>query len=84
MVDNYRHKGMRKNLAMEVKQKGITDQRIIAAIEKIPRHFFLDSSFTEFAYQDKPFPIGCGQTISQPFTVARQSELLDVKKGDKI
>jgi len=84
MVDNYRHKGMRKRLVAEIKSKGITDARIIEAIDSIPRHLFLDSSFLEFAYEDKPFPIGSGQTISQPYTVAFQTELLEVKKGQKI
>jgi len=84
MVDNYRHKGMRKRLVAEIKSKGITDARIIDAIDRIPRHLFLDSSFLEFAYEDKPFPIGSGQTISQPYTVAFQTELLEVKKGQKI
>lgn len=84
MIDTYRHKGLRRKLAEEVKGKGISDERIIQAIEKIPRHFFLDSSFVEFAYQDKPFPIGSGQTISQPYTVAFQTELLNILKGDKV
>jgi len=84
MIDTYRHKGLRRKLAEEVRQKGINDERVIAAIERIPRHFFLDSSFVEFAYQDKPFPIGSGQTISQPYTVAFQTELLEVKKGEKV
>ncbi len=84
MVDNYRHKGMRKRLVNEIHSKGIQDQRILDAINKIPRHLFLDSSFLEFAYEDKPFPIGSGQTISQPYTVAFQTELLEVNKGQKI
>ncbi len=84
MIDSYRHKGMRRKLAVTIKNKGIKDQRVLAAIEKIPRHFFLDSSFTEIAYQDKPFPIGSGQTISQPYTVAFQTELLQVEKDEKI
>lgn len=84
MVDNYRHKGMRKKLVNIIRQKGITDERILEAIGNIPRHLFLDSSFLEFAYEDKPFPIGSGQTISQPYTVAFQTELMDVKKGQKI
>ena len=75
---------MRKQLAESIKEKGITDVNVLAAIEKIPRHLFMDSSFLEFAYQDKPFPIGDGQTISQPYTVAFQSQLLNVKKGHKI
>ncbi|RLD35338.1 MAG: protein-L-isoaspartate O-methyltransferase [Bacteroidetes bacterium] len=84
MVDNYRHKGMRKRLVNEIRSKGVKDQRILDAVNKIPRHLFLDSSFLEFAYEDKPFPIGSGQTISQPYTVAFQTELLEVKKGQKI
>jgi protein-L-isoaspartate(D-aspartate) O-methyltransferase len=84
MVDNYRHKGMRKRLVAEIKSKGISDVRILDAVDKIPRHLFLDSSFLEFAYEDKPFPIGSGQTISQPYTVAFQTELLEIKKGQKI
>jgi len=84
MNDSYRHKGLRKQLVETIRKKGIQDEAILSAIENIPRHLFMDSSFLEFAYQDKPFPIGSGQTISQPFTVAFQTELLEVKKGDKI
>ncbi len=84
LVDSYRHKGMRHKLAESIKIKGIKDERVLKAIEKIPRHFFLDSTFTEIAYQDKPFPIGLGQTISQPYTVAFQTELLEIAKDDKI
>lgn len=84
MEDTYRHKGLRKQLVEGIRQKGIRDEAVLAAIEKIPRHFFMDSSFLEFAYQDKPFPIGSGQTISQPYTVAFQTELLQVKKGMKV
>jgi protein-L-isoaspartate(D-aspartate) O-methyltransferase len=84
MEDTYRHKGLRKKLVAGIREKGITNTAVLAAIDKIPRHFFLDSSFLEFAYQDKPFPIGSGQTISQPFTVAFQSELLTVKRGMKV
>jgi protein-L-isoaspartate(D-aspartate) O-methyltransferase len=84
MEDSYRHKGLRKKLVESIREKGIVDKAVLAAIEKIPRHVFLDSSFLEFAYQDKPFPIGSGQTISQPFTVAFQSELLAVKRGMKV
>lgn len=83
-VDSYRHQGMRKKLVELLKSKGILDQLVLKAIEKIPRHFFLDSSFLEFAYQDKAFPIGAGQTISQPYTVAFQTQLLEIKKGEKI
>lgn len=84
MQDTYKHKGMRRQLAALIREKGIQDERIIEAIGKIPRHQFLDSSFDSFAYRDVPFPIGAGQTISQPYTVAFQTELLEVKKGDKI
>ena len=84
MVDTYKHKGLRKQLVKQIRDKGITDEAVLEAINKIPRHLFLDSSFLEFAYQDKPFPIGSGQTISQPYTVAFQTELCEVKQGDKI
>ncbi len=84
MKDTYKHKGLRKQLAEEVRSKGIKDENVLLAIENIPRHFFMDSSFVEFAYQDKPFPIGSGQTISQPYTVAFQTELLEIRKGDKV
>ncbi len=84
MVDTYRHKGMRQKLVDSIRKKGIKDERVLEALNSIPRHLFLDSSFLEFAYDDKPFPIGSGQTISQPYTVAFQSELLDIKKGHKV
>ena len=84
MQDTYRHKGLRKQLVDEIKLKGIFDKSVLAAIEKIPRHFFMDSSFLQFAYQDKAFPIGNGQTISQPYTVAFQTQLLNIKKNDKV
>jgi protein-L-isoaspartate(D-aspartate) O-methyltransferase len=83
-TDTYKHKGLRKKLVEEIRDKGIVDENILDAIEKIPRHVFLDSSFLEFAYQDKPFPIGDGQTISQPYTVAYQTQLLQVEKGQKV
>ena len=82
--DSYRHKGLRKKLVETVKGKGITDEKILAAIEKIPRHFFLDSAFDEVAYEDKAFPIAAGQTISQPYTVAYQTQLLQIKPFDKV
>ncbi|MGZ5136043.1 MAG: protein-L-isoaspartate(D-aspartate) O-methyltransferase [Flavitalea sp.] len=82
--DTYRHKGLRKKLVDIVKSKGITDERVLAAIEKIPRHFFLDSAFDEVAYEDKAFPIAEKQTISQPYTVAYQTQLLEVKPFDKV
>ncbi len=84
MKDTNKHKGLRNQLAKIIEEKGITDLRVLEAIKKIPRHLFLDSSFEDFAYQDKAFPIAAGQTISQPYTVAYQSQLLDVKKDDKI
>lgn len=84
MIDSYKHKGLRKKLIAEISEKGITDKRVLAAIEKIPRHLFMDSSFLEFAYIDKAFPIGEGQTISQPYTVAFQTQLLEIKSGEKI
>src|SRR6186713_1895816 len=82
--DTYRHKGLRKKLVEVVKGKGITDEKVLAAIENIPRHFFLDSAFDEVAYEDRAFPIGEGQTISQPYTVAYQTFLLQVKPFEKI
>lgn len=82
--DNYRHKGMRRILVDTLKTKGISDINVLNAINNVPRHVFLDSSFLEFAYQDKAFPIGSGQTISQPYTVAFQSSLLDVRKNMKV
>lgn len=84
MIDSYKHKGLRKHLVDTIREKGITDEKVLAAIGDIPRHLFLDSSFLEFAYQDKPFPIGSGQTISQPYTVAFQTQLLEVKKNEKV
>ena len=82
--DNYRHKGMRKILVEELRNKGISDENVLNAINTVPRHVFLDSSFLNFAYQDKAFPIGSGQTISQPYTVAFQSSLLEIKKNMKV
>lgn len=84
MKDTAKHQGLRNQLVSLLEQKGIRDKNVLAAIAKIPRHLFLNSSFEDFAYQDKPFPIGAGQTISQPYTVAFQTELLQVKKEDKI
>jgi len=84
LKDTYRHKGLRKKLIDSLRRKGIQNENILAAMKAIPRHFFLDIAFEEWAYQDKAFPIGYDQTISQPFTVAYQTILLDVKKRDKI
>ncbi|MBD0365755.1 MAG: protein-L-isoaspartate(D-aspartate) O-methyltransferase [Flavisolibacter sp.] len=82
--DTYRHKGLRRKLVDTVRQKGITDERILEAILKIPRHFFLDSAFDEVAYEDRAFPIGEKQTISQPYTVAYQTQLLEVRPFEKV
>ena len=84
MKDTNKHQGLRNQLAKVLEEKGIVDKNVLEAIKKIPRHLFLNSSFEDFAYQDKAFPIGAGQTISQPYTVAFQSQLLEVKKGNKI
>lgn len=84
LEDNYRHKGLRKQLVDLLRTKGITDETVLSAINEVPRHIFLDSSFVELAYQDKAFPIGAGQTISQPHTVAFQTQLLQVEKGMKV
>ncbi len=84
MKDTYRHKGLRKKLVKIIREKGIKDEAVLKAIEKIPRHFFLDNAFVESSYKDKAFPIGEGQTISQPFTVAYQTQLLNIKEGDKV
>lgn len=82
--DTYRHKGLRKKLVDTVRGKGITSEKILAAIDNIPRHFFLDSAFDELAYEDKAFPIAEKQTISQPYTVAYQTQLLEIKTFDKV
>jgi len=82
--DTYRHKGLRKKLVDIIKSKGITDEKVLHAIERIPRHFFLDSAFDEVAYEDKAFPIAEKQTISQPYTVAYQTQLLEIKSFDKV
>lgn len=82
--DHYRHKGLRKKLVDDIKAKGITDERVLEAVLAVPRHYFLDSAFTHIAYDDKAFPIGEGQTISQPYTVAYQTQLLQCKPFDKV
>ncbi|HLV46730.1 MAG TPA: protein-L-isoaspartate(D-aspartate) O-methyltransferase [Flavobacterium sp.] len=84
MRDTAKHQGLRNQLADLLKSKGISDERVLEAIRRIPRHLFIDSSFEDFAYQDKAFPILAGQTISQPYTVAFQSQLLDIQPDDKI
>lgn len=82
--DNYLHKGLRKQLVQALREKGIKDERVLAAIEAIPRHFFLDPAFERIAYEDRAFPIVANQTISQPYTVAYQTQLLEIKKFDKV
>jgi protein-L-isoaspartate(D-aspartate) O-methyltransferase len=84
MIDSYKHQGLRKLLVENIRAKGIHDNNVLKAMEIVPRHYFFDSSFLKYAYEDKPFPIGAGQTISQPYTVAFQTELLHIKKGDKV
>lgn len=84
MNDSFKHKGLRKKLIQTIKSKGINNANVLSAIGKVPRHLFMDSGFIDHAYQDKAFPIGADQTISQPFTVAFQTELLEVNKGDKV
>jgi len=83
-VDNYREQGARKKLVAHLEARGIEDKKVLKAIGKVPRHFFFDETFWNQAYKDIAFPIGDGQTISQPYTVAYQSELLHIKKGDKV
>ncbi len=82
--DNYRHKGLRQQMVNQLRADGFTDERVLAAINEVPRHIFLDSSFVEYAYSDQPFSIGSGQTISQPSTVALQTSLLSVESGKKV
>lgn len=82
--DTYQHKGLRKKLIDQLRAKGITSELVLEAIYNIPRHFFLDSAFDKIAYEDRAFPIGSDQTISQPYTVAYQTQLLNVHRSDKI
>lgn len=84
LKDTYRHKGLRRQLVEEIQKKGISDEAILFAIGALPRHFFLEKAFEEWAYQDKAFPIGNDQTISQPYTVAYQTALLNIQKHDRI
>lgn len=83
-TDTYQHKGLRRRLVELLRTKGITDENVLAAINNIPRHFFLDSAFDKIAYEDRAFPIGEEQTISQPYTVAYQTQLLEIKPNDKV
>ncbi|HRD58226.1 MAG TPA: protein-L-isoaspartate(D-aspartate) O-methyltransferase [Ferruginibacter sp.] len=82
--DTYRHKGLRKQLVDQLRSNGITDENVLCAMNNIPRHFFMDSALDNIAYEDRAFPISDGQTISQPYTVAFQTQLLQVKTGEKI
>lgn len=84
LIDRYREKGARKKLVEYLKEKGIADNNVLKAIGKVPRHYFFDETFWSQAYKDIAFPIGDGQTISQPYTVAYQTELLHIKPGDKV
>jgi protein-L-isoaspartate(D-aspartate) O-methyltransferase len=84
MQDTYKHKGMRKQLIDQLRQKGITDERVLTAFDSIPRHFFLDLVFEQQAYSNVAFQIGAGQTISHPYTVAFQTSILELKKGEKV
>ncbi len=84
MNDTYRHKGLRKQLVETIRSKGILDENVLEAIGKIPRHLFMDSGFIQFSYKDQAFPIGEGQTISQPYTVAFQTQLLEIKAHDRV
>lgn len=84
LEDTYQHKGLRKQLVQQLRDKGITDENVLSAINNIPRHFFLDSAFDKIAYEDRAFPIGEGQTISQPYTVAYQTQLLNVRPNEKV
>ncbi len=84
MQDTFKHQGLRRKLIEEISQKGIADENVLSAIGKIPRHLFMDNAFVNFAYVDKAFPIGSEQTISQPFTVAKQTELLAIRSYDKV
>lgn len=84
MSDSWQYKGLRKQLVDTIKEKGIRDENVLQAVKKIPRHYFMPSGFEKRAYQDNAFPIGAGQTISQPYTVAFQTELLKIKKRDKV
>lgn len=84
VLDTYKHKGLRRQLALLLKTKGIKDEEVLKAVENVPRHLFLDNAFIERAYEDIAFPIGSGQTISRPHTVAFQTELLQLKRGEKV
>ena len=84
LTDTYRHKGLRRELLGKLREMGIADERVIDAMDRVPRHYFMDDAFVHFAYDNKAFRIGAGQTISHPYTVARQTELLDLPAGAKV
>ncbi|MFP4555988.1 MAG: protein-L-isoaspartate(D-aspartate) O-methyltransferase [Bacteroidales bacterium] len=84
MEDSFRHKGLRKKLVEEIRRKGISNEKVLGAISRVPRHLFMESGFVNFSYKDSAFPIGAGQTISQPYTVAFQTQLLDINPMDKV
>ena len=84
MIDSHRHQGLRKKMVDIIEAKGIHDSKVLTAISKVPRHVFLDQAFLEIAYENRAFPIGGGQTISHPYTVAYQTELLNINEGDKV
>jgi len=84
MADSFRHKGLRKQLVEELRDRGIADSKVLEAINTVPRHLFIDNAFVKFAYKDKAFPIGAGQTISQPYTVAFQTQLLELNPYEKV
>ena len=84
VIDSFRHQGLRRKLVEDLRQKGITNELVLDAIGKVPRHLFMDNAFLEYAYADKAFPIDCGQTISQPYTVAYQTQLLLLNKGERV
>lgn len=83
-IDTYQHKGLRRKLVDLLREKNITDENVLRAVNNVPRHFFLDSAFDHIAYENRAFPIGEGQTISHPYTVAYQSQLLEIKPNDKV
>ena len=83
-MDSYRHKGLRKKLIDSIREKGIRNEEVLEAMNRVPRHLFMDSGFLNFSYTDKAFPIAAGQTISQPYTVAFQTELLEVERHHKV
>jgi len=84
MLDSYRHQGLRKKMIAILESEGISDRKVLEAVGRVPRHVFLDKAFTEIAYENRAFPIGEGQTISHPYTVAYQTQLLEIRPGDRI